>query len=383
MTPKNTNSLNRISEIDATRGLIMILMALDHAMALIANVHVSEMWARPMTDYGGSFLVFFTRWISHLCAPGFAMLMGAGMILFAESRRKRGWETGSLIRHFVVRGFILILVSLTIEDLFWNWGFLVRPEGPQWFVFFTIIATLGASMMAGAFLLKLRPLWLLILSIVCIAGTTFMLPLGQPVKEIAGTISIPEILLFVPWDFMTPAGLAIMIYPIIPWLGITLAGMALGRFLVDNGENVLHRSHLLGIALLTAFAVVRFTGVIGNINSLEPTGLISFLSITKYPPSISFVLLTLGLIFIAMASFNRFAPSMKRSNPFLVFGKVPFFFYIIHIGLFCVLGKFLKVSGYPAGYLAWIGILIVLYLPCKWYGNFKRDTAPNSIWRLF
>ncbi len=383
MTTQHTLSPKRLLELDATKGLIMILMALDHSMALMAHVHVSEMWARPMSDYGGSLLVFFTRWVTHLCAPGFALLMGAGMILFAESRIKRGWGTGSLIRHFLVRGLVLIVVSLTLEDFFWNWGFLVRPEGPQWFVFSTIIATLGASMILGSFLIKLRSLWLLILSVVCVVSTTLLLPIGTPLKEIAGMLSIPKILLFVPWDFMTPAGLAIMTYPLIPWLGITLAGMALGHFLLDHGEKVLQKIHLVGLALLIAFVAVRFTGVIGNINNLEPSGLISFLSITKYPPSMAFVLLTLGIILIAIAFFNRIAPSMDRYDPLLVFGRVPFFFYIIHIALFCVLGKILNVSGYSAGYLAWVGVLLVLYWPCRWYGDFKKRTSPESIWRLF
>ena len=383
MTTQDSLSPKRLLELDAAKGLIMILMALDHSMALMAHVHVSEMWARPMTDYSGSLLVFFTRWVTHLCAPGFALLMGAGMILFAESRIKRGWGTGSLIRHFLVRGLILIVVSLTVEDLFWNWGYLLRPGGPKWFVFVTIIATLGASMIVGSFLIRLRSFWLLILSMVCVAGTTFMLPLGLPIKEVAGTITIPETLLFVPWEFMTPAGPAIMAYPIIPWLGITLAGMALGHFLVDHGEKVLQKMHLVGGGLLVAFVAVRFTGVIGNINNLKPSGLISFLSITKYPPSIAFVLLTLGGILIAMAFFNRIASSMDRYDPLLVFGRVPFFFYIIHIALFCVLGKFLDVTGYSAGYLAWVSVLVVLYWPCRWYGEFKKSTSPESIWRLF
>ncbi|WP_286952821.1 MULTISPECIES: hypothetical protein [Aminobacterium] len=120
-------SSRRITELGATRGLIMILMAQDHSMVLISKIHTSEMWARLLSDdYGGSLLLFFTRWISHLCAPGFALLMGADMILFAESRKKPGWETGSVIRHFLIKGFILIIASLTLEDILWNWGFLLR-----------------------------------------------------------------------------------------------------------------------------------------------------------------------------------------------------------------------------------------------------------------
>lgn len=383
MAEGNSLSSRRITELDATKGLIMILMALDHSMALISRVHTSEMWARPMSDYGGSLLVFFTRWVSHLCAPGFALLMGAGMILFAESRRNRGWETGSLIRHFLVRGLILIIVSLTFEDFLWNWGYLLRPGGPKWFVFCTIISTLGASMMVGAFLIKLRSFWLLILSLVCVAGTTLMLPMGTPIKEIAGSLSIPEILLLVPWDFMTPAGPAIMAYPIIPWLGITLAGMVLGHFIVDHGEKVLQKIHLVGGALLIAFVAVRFSGVIGNINDLKPEGLISFLSITKYPPSLAFVLLTLGIICLIMALFNRVGYFLDKDDPLIVFGRVPFFFYLLHLTVFCVLGKILSGSGYALGYGVWVAVVALVYLPCKWYGNFKKHTSPESVWRLF
>lgn len=164
-----------------------------------------------------------------------------------------------------------------------------------------------------------------------------MLPLGLPIKEITRTISIPEIALFVPWDFMPPAGPAIIAYPLIPWLGITLAGMALGHLLVDHGEKVLKKMHLVGGALLIAFVAVRFSGVIGNINNLKPQGLISFLSITKYPPSLAFVLLTFGIVCLIMAAFNRFAPSLGDTNPLIVFGRVPFFYYMLHLTVFCVL----------------------------------------------
>jgi uncharacterized membrane protein len=238
-------------------------------------------------------------------------------------------------------------------------------------------------MIVGSFLLKLRSLWLLILSLVCVAGTTLMLPMGTSIKEIAGSLSIPEILLLVPWDFMTPAGPAIMAYPIIPWLGITLAGMALGHFIVDHGEEVLQKIHLVGGALLIAFVAVRFSGVIGNINDLKPEGLISFLSITKYPPSIAFVLLTLGVICLFMALFNRTRYFLGKDDPLIVFGRVPFFFYLLHLTIFCILGKIIPGAGYALGYGIWVAVVALIYLPCKWYGNFKRHTSPESVWRLF
>lgn len=369
--------------LDATRGLLMVLMALDHSMAFICNAHFNEFWAAPMSDYGGSLLAFFTRYTSHLCAPGFAFLMGAGMILFADSRSRRGWGTVSLIRHFWARAFILVAASLTLENFFWYWGFLSSRIDAPWFVFFSILCTLAGCMMLGALLLRLRPLWLMLLSVVLVAATPFVLPLGQPREAISAILSLPRIILFVPWEFPTFLGKGVFIYPILPWLGITLAGMVLGRALLAYGDAVLKRIHLVGAALLLAFVAVRFSGVLGNIHQAEPKGVIGFLAITKYPPSPAFVLSTLGINCLLLGALSRLPRFHGEANPLQVFGRVPFFFYLLHIAVYCLISKIVGTSsGYAVGYGVWLAGLALLYIPCRRFAAFKRGTSPDSPWRL-
>ncbi len=373
----------RILSLDATRGLLMILMALDHTMAFVCAAHVSESWFKPLPDYGGSFVTFITRQVSHLCAPGFAFLMGAGMILFAHSRMKRGWGMAALIRHFWTRALILLAVSLTIENFFWGWGLLDGQTAVTRGVFFSILSTLGACMAAGALLLKVPTRWLLLLSVLFVTVTPFFVPLGKSMEEISQLLTAPRIILFVSWAIPTPIGKAFLIYPLIPWLGITLAGMAFGRLLLVRGKGILTRVHLVGAGMLVAFAVVRFTGTPGNIRGALPEGIISFFAICKYPPSPAFVLFTLGSVLLLLALFFRSENSLREGNPLIVFGRVPFFFYILHIALYCLIGKLLPTLGYGPGYVVWLTGLALLYLPCRRFAAFKTGTSPDSPWRLF
>ena len=369
--------------MDAARGLLMILMALDHAISFICRIHYSEFWAFPMPDYGGSLLAFFTRFVSHLCAPGFAFFMGAGMVLFAESRGRRGWGTSSLVRHFWLRAFVLVGVSLTLENFFWHAGELSTRPDAQWGVFFSILCTLAGSMAAGSFLLRLPALLLMSLSAGFILLAPMALPIGQPVEGLSQALSLPRIVLFVPWGHQTFLGRSYFIYPLVPWLGITLAGMVLGKALAARGEPVLKGLHRVGFVLLLAFLVARFAGIPGNINTTPPSVLIGFLSITKYPPSPAFVFFTLGMNCLLLWFLDRIAPFLGEANALLVFGRVPFFFYILHIGLFCVLGWVIRPAGYTVGYGTWLAGLALLYLPCRCFAVFKKGASPDSLWRLF
>jgi len=118
----------RFIGMDANRGFIMILMAIDHASYFIARVHSAEFWWKAMPVYPDIFW-FWTRWITHLCAPGFFLLMGIGMILFADARRKAGWEEGRITRFFIGRGSLLVLLQLLVEDTAWILGDLSVGPG--------------------------------------------------------------------------------------------------------------------------------------------------------------------------------------------------------------------------------------------------------------
>ena len=125
----------RLVALDAHRGFIMVLMAIDHASYFIARVHSAEFWGIALPVYPNGFW-FLTRWITHLCAPGFFFLMGIGMILFADARRQAGWEEGRITRFFVIRGLLLIFLQLFVEDPAWILGDLSAGTGvmvyPRW-----------------------------------------------------------------------------------------------------------------------------------------------------------------------------------------------------------------------------------------------------------
>lgn len=382
MTGSLLSQKPRMASLDALRGLLMVFMALDHSLAFISQVHFGEFWIRPACDYGGSLLAFFTRYLSHLCAPGFALLMGAGMVLFAASRGRQDWGFWRFLRHFWMRGLLLVFISLTLENFFWWWGFLAKSGSSSWIVFFSILATLGAAMMVGSFFLRLPALVLGVLGVLCVGITPFMLPLGVSVQEAIPLLSLPKILLFVPWEIPTPLGVGIISYSLMPWLGITLGGMALGKMLALKGEEGLKHITLTGLLFLAAFVVLRFAGPLGNIQQGEVGGLIGFLGITKYPPSPAFVCATLGWNCLLLGMLTPWASKWSRDNLFLLLGRVPFFFYLLHIAFFATAGKFLGERGLLWGYAFWILVVGLLYFPCRSFDRFKRSTSPDSPWRL-
>ena len=383
MTESLLSQKPRMAGLDALRGLLMVFMALDHSLALISGVHFGELWIRPACDYGGSLLAFFTRYVSHFCAPGFAFLMGAGMVLFATSRARKDWTFWRFLRHFWVRGLLLVTVSLTLENFFWWWGFFSSPESSSWIVFFSILSTLGAAMMVGSLFLRLSTLWLGVLGVLCVGITPFMLPLGVSVQEVVPLLSLPKILLFVPWETSTPLGMRIIFwYSLVPWLGITLGGMVLGRILAAKGKDGLKHITLAGLLFLGAFVALRFAGPLGNIQQGDVKGIIGFLYITKYPPSPAFVCATLGWNCLLLGVLAPWASGWNRDNLFLLLGRVPFFFYLLHIAFFAAAGKLLGGRALLWGYVFWILAVGLLYFPCRSFDRFKGSTSPDSPWRL-
>ncbi len=162
----------RLIEIDAARGLMIFVMSLDHANHFIARGKLApELWAGPFPDYQGDALRFLTRFVTHLAAPGFFFLMGAGMILFAASRRRHGWSRSQITLHFASRGALLVALQFLLENPAWNIG---GGAGPT--TYFGVLYALGATMMLGAILLELRPRWLLVLSLALILSTEILLP---------------------------------------------------------------------------------------------------------------------------------------------------------------------------------------------------------------
>ncbi|MBN2432418.1 MAG: DUF1624 domain-containing protein [Acidobacteria bacterium] len=375
---------SRLLSMDALRGLIMVLMAVDHASYFIARVHPGEFWGSALPRYADA-LAFLTRWITHLCAPGFFFLMGAGMVLFAAARRQAGWTERRIVRFFVTRGILLILLQLCLENPAWLLGRLGSRQplmdppggGGDVLLHFGVLYGLGATMIAFAFLMRARTMVIVLLSLGAILATQWLTPSAAE----TGVLFSPWLrLLLIPGH----TGVWQSFYPLVPWLGVTGLGVMFGRVLIHQGERAFRHVLPAGAGFLALFVLLRWAGGFGNFHPWE-SGWIGFFNVTKYPPSLAFLLVTLGLNFLLLFVFHKMEAALPRAaRPLLVFGRSPLFFYIVHLYVYGLMGlAFPDGTGYAVMYLFWLIGLIVLFPLCVWYGRFKRRKPVESVWKLF
>lgn len=375
----------RLLYLDALRGLIMILMAVDHASFFIAHKHPSEFWGQPLPEYAGA-LPFLTRFVTHFCAPGFFFLMGIGMMLFAESRRQLGWTDSAIRKHFLTRGALLIVLQLFIENPAWVLGPAAelgsQPPGggSSVMLHFGVLYGLGASMIVCAFLLRLNAIVLACISLLAVLLTQALIPGPDKVAELYSPLAR---LLLIPGH----TNIVQVFYPLLPWLGLAVFGLIFARWILANPAAIPRKAALIGAGFLLLFLLVRLNADFGNIHPVNNSTWITFLNVTKYPPSLAYILLTLGVDLLLLALFAGIVTTLRRwAKPLFVFGQTALFFYLAHLYLYAVMGLTIA----PAGgtslgwmYAYWAGGLVLLYLLCVRYRNFKQGTAPNSVWRFF
>jgi uncharacterized membrane protein len=355
--------------LDALRGTIMIVMALDHANVFIAGQHPApEMWT-GVPRYVDA-LPFVTRLITHLAAPGFFFLMGVGLWLFTASRQRQGWSW-QITTHFIVRGLILIALQFLIENRAWPLG---QPGGfPS---YFGVLFGLGAVMACGSLLLKLRTSLLIGLSVTLILATDFVI--GSASARVA--YSVVERALLIPGT----TGNIMVYYPVVPWLGVTGMGIAFGRWLKRDRAQAYRGALISGLIVLGLFGVLRALGGFGNLRSAISANWIDLFNIVKYPPAIVFLLLTLGVDLLLLFAFSRAGEIVpKWLKPLIVFGQSPLFFYLAHLYTYAILGLIVgKDIGIPRMLPWWLVGLAVLLPLCWLYGRFKQRQPATSVWRL-
>jgi uncharacterized membrane protein len=384
-SPDIASNEARLLYLDALRGLIMILMALDHASLFIAHKHSAEFWGQPLPNYAGA-LPFLTRFVTHFCAPGFFFLMGIGMMLFAASRRQLGWTDSAIRKHFLTRGALLIVLQLFIENPAWVMGPAAelgsQPPGggSSVMLHFGVLYGLGASMIVCAFLLRLNAIVLACISLLAVLLTQALIPGPDKVAELYSPLAR---LLLIPGH----TNIVQVFYPLLPWLGLAVFGLIFARWILDNPAAVPRKAALIGAGFLLLFLLVRLTAGFGNIHPVNNSTWITFLNVTKYPPSLAYILLTLGVDLLLLALFAGIVTTLRRwAKPLFVFGQTALFFYLAHLYLYAVMGLTIT----PAGgtslgwmYAYWAGGLVLLCLLCIRYRKFKHATAPNSVWRFF
>jgi len=372
-----SSASTRLFAVDALRGLIIIFMALDHANFFVAHKHSpGEYWGSGFPVYYDT-LAFMTRFLTHLAAPGFFFLMGVGMLLFAESQQKRGWGKWAVIRHFLIRGVVLIALQQLVVNRAWE---LASDGWPT--IYIGVLVALGATMIIGSLFLWLKPIYLLILAVMLFIGTEFLVP----APALWGANQLSNLSDYLNTILLYPSGNANLWsnYPILPWLELVVFGILFGRWLKRDQKQAYSGAIKIGLGFLLAFVVVRYLDGFGNILPRMGNSWIDFLNLVKYPPSISFTLLTMGLNLILLGLFAMANEKIQTFfYPLVVFGKAPLFFYVVHLFLYAGLGMWLAPEGtsIAAMYPYWLLGLLLLFPVCLLYGRLKHRPPVNTVLR--
>lgn len=379
----------RLTALDTLRGLIMVVMALDHASYFVSRVHPFEYWNLGQPHYPDT-LWFFTRWITHLCAPGFFFLMGVSLLYYRTSRLAAGWTASQVTRRLIARGALLIAVSYLFEAAVWLLPERVGPAsgtvmspvmGEQTpIVVLAVLVTLGLSMILCAPLLGLsRRSWLAI-AFIAIMAPNFLIPTLRVQNESAGVLMN---LFVVPGS----NGPVVSMYPILPWSGICALGIGFGHLLQRDAHRALRAMLPMGLAYLVGFAGVRYGGGFGNLMAPVSADPLSFLTVIKYPPSLAFCLLTLGIDLVLLSLLYRAGDWLNPLRRLLsVYGQAPLFFYLAHLWLFCLLRLTVFRDHAPDRwvlYAVWLAGTALLYPACGWFRRLKAARPAESFVRMF
>ncbi len=395
--PSATERRNRLTSVDALRGLVMIIMALDHVRDFI---HRAAMTSQPTDLTATTPTLFFTRWITHFCAPVFMFSAGMGAYLWWQ----QGHSKGALSRYLVSRGLWLMLLEVTVMRVAYN--FTLSLQYP---LLLLVLWVLGACMVSLALLawLPWRVLTVLSVTVVLLHNALDGIP--------AATFGSAAWL----WNLVHQVGvfhvgpmLVVVGYPLVPWVAVIALGFCAGQLMMSEPAVRQRRLLSIGAAMTLGFVVLRALNVYGDPVrwTSQPSAvftLLSFLNTTKYPPSLAFLLMTLGPALMVFALLDR--QRVASDAPLVVFGRVPLFYFVAHFFLAHLAMVLLAWARYGAAagafrftpipsmggsperfpadfgyelwvaYTVWIGIVLVLYPACRWFANVK---ATHSAWWL-
>lgn len=377
---------SRIPSVDIVRGAAMVLMALDHVRDYVTNIRF-----QPEDLARGSAALFATRWVTHFCAPAFFLLAGVGIGI----SRMRGTTAGSLSRYLLARGVWLLFLELIVTPIGWQFGFELTPA------FALVLWALGWSMIVMAAVVHLPTTVVAVLSLLIIAGHN-LLDTIQP--NALGSLSGLWIVLHQP-GFAIPDVLFIG-YPLVPWVAVMALGYALASVYQWEAGRRRRLLYIAGAAAVMLFIALRAVNGYGNTFewSTQRTPALtvaSFLNLRKYPPSLQFLLMTLGPILLALAATERVRG--RFFDWLSVYGRVPLFFYVVHIFVahalavllaFAQSGEWRRIDvitgaasipdwyglPLPGVYAAWLTVVILLYYPCRRMATLK-STRPNWWYR--
>ncbi|WP_296312436.1 DUF1624 domain-containing protein [Winogradskyella sp. UBA3174] len=378
----------RIESIDILRGLVMVIMALDHVRDYFHINAFSDNYPENLETT--NIILFGTRFITHYCAPVFVFLAGTSAFLYGQNKPK-----GQLSKFLISRGLWLVFVEIIINNFIWwfdvNYGFIQLQ----------VIWAIGVCMLVLGLIIYLPKRIILFLGLLIIFGH----------NALDGIIKQGDSLGSILWYMFHQAqGVSIgqghflrFSYPLLPWIGVILLGYCFGEFYKKDASVTFRKKWLLyiGISATVLFFTMRGFNFYGDLSpwayqETKEKTIISFFNVTKYPPSLVYILITLGPVLL----FLYFIESIKNAatNFLLVFGRVPFFYYILHVLIIhigAIIGLLLtrkdwklmildnetfvsgKLQGYGYSlftvYLVWIAIVLLLYPICKKYMTYKAN----------
>lgn len=380
---------NRIAAIDRVRGLVMVLMALDHCRDYFGDIRINPLDLETTTAE-----LFATRWVTHICAPAFVFLAGVAAALYGakcESKRQ-------LARFLWTRGVWLLVLEFTVVFFAWTYTFALNT----WYV--QVIAAIGVAMIALAGLVFLSRAVIAAVGAAIIAAHNLLDPVVP--ADFGGLDWVWRLVheggVFTIADSVT----IVVLYPLLPWIGVIALGYATGPVFKQARPERLRFLTRWGAAAIVAFVAIRGINIYGDPGAWSPQDSLiksigSFLNCAKYPPSLLFLLMTLGPTLLLLAAADR--PPGFWGNKLITFGRVPLFFYIVHLYAIHLVSRtyYLVAHGdffspmralvasspsenaFPAWYDAsphslalvyvfWAGIVVALWPLCRWFGAVKR-----------
>ncbi|MDT7688902.1 MAG: hypothetical protein QOE46_1661 [Acidobacteriota bacterium] len=379
----------RLYSVDALRGVVMVIMALDHVRDFF---HVYAKSLDPLDPSQTWTTLFFTRWVTHFCAPTFVFLAGTGAFLST----RRGRTKKELSRFLLTRGLWLILLELTLVRFGWFFNFDYH------FVFVQVIWAAGWSMivLAGLVFLPVRAVAAFGLAMIFLHNALDRFRAADFGSLHWLWAMLHETSILVP----RPGVIFLAAYPLIPWVGVMATGYACGELLLFERERRRRILFRIGGACVVMFIALRALNIYGDPAAWTVQGrgawftFLSFINTQKYPPSLLFLLMTLGPSLIALALFDREREPSALMRPFVVFGRVPMFYYLLHVPLIHLVALIFAYAKYghaewlfmnwpppgqpplePKGYgyslrvvyAVWLGVVVALYPACRWFAAVK------------
>jgi len=386
MAPAELSKANRIESIDLLRGIVMVLMALDHVRDYF---HADAFLYDPLDLSQTSVALFFTRWVTHFCAPTFVFLAGTSAFLIGEKKGKRELS-GFLLK----RGLWLVFLELTVVNFAWLFNIHFT------LTLLVVIWALGMSMIVLAGLIHLPRKILFVLGLLLVAGhnlfDNFHITDESALKAIGWSILHEfHVFTFDGWTLVIG-------YPLLPWLGVMVLGYCFGTFYTMEADIRKQNLMRIGGTMIILFIIFRGINLYGDpvpwtLQSSPVFTVLSFLDVNKYPPSFLYILITVGSAILFLAFAER--PLGKFNQALVTIGRVPMFYYLLHLYLihglallaalatgfdfysmanmhtWVTMNPALKGYGFtlPVVYAVWIFVVVALYPLCRWFDGYKRN----------